>query len=149
MVCRASRAPFTLPGALEGVERHPDGPIADGVDVDLPALAVQRLDQAVEPGLGIGRLAGVTLAIEVGLEQRGGARLDDAVLEELRGDGPDPRSRIPSRASPQPTHQPLDAGGVRLGIAAATMRTVSLPVAVRLGVGAEVALGARRLRTRT
>ena len=83
MACRASRAPFARPGLLEGVERHPDGAVADGMDVDLEALPVERGRQPVEGGLVVDRGAGVAAAVEVGREHRGRPRLDDAVLIQL------------------------------------------------------------------
>jgi hypothetical protein len=40
-------------GAFDGVERHTDGAIADGVDLDLPAAAVEHRHHAVEFRSGV------------------------------------------------------------------------------------------------
>ena len=80
----------------QGIERHPDGPVADGVDVDLEAVAVERDRQSVSVGLDRDRRARVACRTEVGREQRRGAGLDDAVLEQLDRRGPDVRGGVPA-----------------------------------------------------
>ncbi len=61
------------------------------LDVDLEAVPVERGDERVERGLLAVRRAGVAAAVEVGREHCGGARLDDAVMEELHRDRPNVR----------------------------------------------------------
>ena len=100
-VPRIARA-VPRPGLLEGVQRHPDGPVADGVDVNLEALPVERGRQPVEGGLVVVRGAGVSVAVEVGSEHRGRPRLDDAVLIQLHGDRAHVRSCIPSAQGARP-----------------------------------------------
>jgi hypothetical protein len=79
---------------LEGVERFPGAPVADGVHVDLETLGVQprdvppqrrRVDERVAAVAG-----GVTAAVEVRPGQRGGAVLGDPVLHHLDAGRPEP-----------------------------------------------------------
>ena len=81
-------------GAGQRVERHPDGPVADGMHVDLEAGAIERDRQSVERGLVPDRRAGIAAAAEVRRQQRGGAGLDDAVLEQLGRRGMDVRGGV-------------------------------------------------------
>src|SRR5689334_5553519 len=81
-------------GELERVERVAYGAVADGVDVDLKACAVERGDQRLEDfRLDVG-LAAVAAGAEVRLKQRGGARFDDAVGKDFRGGGAQPAALI-------------------------------------------------------
>ncbi len=79
------------------------------------------------------------------LEERGGARLDHAVLVQLRRDGPDPRRGVERAPVPQPVDQAVDAGGVRLGIDGRDDANGQCFRAVRRCVGAEITLGGPRL----
>ena len=88
-------------GALEGVERLADAAVAEAVHVHLEAQPVELADEAAqrlrvdEGEAGVGRR--VAAAVEVGLDQRSGAVLGDAVLHDLdRG-----RARTARRTSPR------------------------------------------------
>src|SRR5688500_10350915 len=69
-------------GTLECVERHTHAPIADRVDLELPATIVSLPDERVELFRGPFRVParGVSL---VRREHRRGPRLDDAIGEAL------------------------------------------------------------------
>ena len=98
--------------ACEGVEGVAHGPVADGVDVDVEALAVQggdHLGQLLGAEHADAQVAGGTaVAVQVGLEHGRGAVLEHPVGEDL------------DRARPQPAHRaglaPLDQAG-QLGLA--------------------------------
>ena len=101
--------PVGRPGGLDRVERIPDGAVPDRVDVDLESGAVERRRELPERGRLQGRLAAVAGAVRVRLEQRGRARLEHAVGEDLdRGR----RRRFPAylarkRGEPRHLRRPL------------------------------------------
>ena len=95
-------------GALEGVERLAHAPVAEAVDVDLEAVAVEladvraQLDRVDERDAGV--VGGVPAAVEVGLDEGSGAVLGDAVLHDLH------RARREPAAS---TRRPASRGARR------------------------------------
>ncbi len=74
-----------------GVERHPDGAIADGMRHHLPAARIGEADTAVEI---VGRDVGNTGvgSVRVGREHRGRMRFDDAVEADLQRAGLEQRA---------------------------------------------------------
>jgi hypothetical protein len=82
---------------LEGVERHADGAVADGVDVDLEAGAVGHRDEVVELPLRVGRAARAFGLVAVRLDHRGRVRLNHAVEHELDGADFEERPRVLAR----------------------------------------------------
>ena len=73
-------------GVLDGVERHPDCAVADGVDQDLPAVLSSAPTRLVSASRREVRRARRRL-VRVRREHRGGVRLDDAVGHELHRAG--------------------------------------------------------------
>src|SRR5215467_2675354 len=82
VMARIAPAVGFLRGFLS-IERHADGAIANGMDVNLKALAVEARDQPGEPLRLEVEFATAATAILVALQQRSGPGLDHAVLKDL------------------------------------------------------------------
>ncbi len=88
-------APVGIAGRVRGgrpfvrVERHPDPGVADGVDLHLPAAPVGLGDEGVER-VGVPFRPAGRRVVDVRIEHRGRARLDDAVGEGLEDAGVEP-----------------------------------------------------------
>ena len=91
---------------LDGVQRGADARVADRVDVHLEAGRVERRHRLGELGGRPDRQTAAVRAVEVRLEHRAGAHLDDAVGEELHRAGADVRVGRPRRSWPPRTPAP-------------------------------------------
>ena len=118
------------------------------MDVNLPAVPIQGRGQTVQHRLGVDRFTGVALPVEVGLEQCRGARLDHAVLEELRRGWPNPRRGVLCPPLAQSPDHAFDSRRVRLRVGRHDHSKGEPSGAVRGRIGPKQALGRQRLHDR-
>ena len=78
---------------LDRVEGDPHAGVADGVDVDLKAVGIERAHRFLQALRRPVRQPACVRSILVGLEQEAGAGLDHTIGEELHGARADPRRR--------------------------------------------------------